>query len=93
MMNDDTLKKTAITFIVIDLAILVLLFALIVQAFLSESYPETAFLIGVSFVLVAQLVFFFERAFTPDEIWWTKDAFKVRLIGEEPPDEESNAEE
>jgi hypothetical protein len=30
---------------------------------------------------------------TPAEIWWTEDAFKVRLIGEEPPNEESNAEE
>jgi hypothetical protein len=69
------------------------LFYFVVASFFEEAYAESAFLIGVSFVLVAQLVYYFERAFTPAEIWRTKDGFMVRLIGEKPPKETDPSDE
>ena len=63
-------------------AFLPIVFYFMAASYLEEAYAESAFLIGVSFVLIAQLVYYFERAFTPAEIWRTKDGFMVRLIGE-----------
>ncbi len=81
-LNDETLQKLALAFMTVLLIILPILFYFLVLAFLVESYAVTAFLIGISFVLVAQLIYYFERAFTPGEVWRTRDSYMVRFIGE-----------
>ena len=90
-MDESTVRRAAILFMVTRFAMTPVLLYFVVASFYEEAYAESAFLIGVSFVLVAQLVYYFERAFTPAEIWRTKDGFMVRLIGEKPPKELSNS--
>jgi hypothetical protein len=81
-MDKSTVRRAAIVAMLVTFAFLPMVFYFMVASFLEEAYAESAFLIGVSFVLIAQLVYYFERGFTPAEIWRTKDGFMVRLIGE-----------
>jgi hypothetical protein len=81
-LNDETLQKLALAFMTVLMIIIPVLFYFLVMAFLAKSYAVTAFLIGISFVLVAQLIYYFERAFTPGEVWRTRDSYMVRFIGD-----------
>jgi hypothetical protein len=90
-MNEDTLKRMAVVFMTTLLVIVVVLVYLVAQTWSEERFAETAFLTGISFVLVAEIVYFFERAFTPGEIWWTKGGDKVAMIGSSPSGEEGES--
>ncbi|MFQ6106315.1 MAG: hypothetical protein ACE5QF_01820 [Thermoplasmata archaeon] len=87
-MNEGTVKRLAVSFKITLLIILVVLVYLVVESWLAERFAETAFLIGISFMLVAEIVYFFERAFTPGETWWTIDGYKAGLIENSPGEEE-----
>jgi hypothetical protein len=90
-MDESTVRWAAISFMVTTLAMAPVLFYFLVVSFYEGAYAESAFLMGVVFVLVAQLVYYYERAFTPAEIWRTKGGFMVRMIGEKPSEKEPNA--
>ena len=90
-MDESTVRHAAIVSLLATFAFLPIVFYFMAVSYLQEAYAESAFLIGVSFVLIAQLVYYFERAFTPAEIWRTKDGYMVRLIGEKPAEEVSSS--
>ncbi|MCK5291314.1 MAG: hypothetical protein KAR39_04810 [Thermoplasmata archaeon] len=90
-MDESTVRHAATVSLLATFAFLPIVFYFMAVSYLEEAYAESAFLIGVSFVLIAQLVYYFERAFTPAEIWRTKDGFMVRLIGEKPAEDVSSS--
>ncbi|MCJ2564507.1 MAG: hypothetical protein LN417_10550 [Candidatus Thermoplasmatota archaeon] len=87
-MNENTLRKLAVLFMIALLAAISVMVYLVVETWVAKRFAETAFLMGISFVLAAEIVYFFERAFTPGEIWWTKEGHKAGLIHSNPNEEE-----
>ncbi|MFQ5884973.1 MAG: hypothetical protein ACE5IO_07725 [Thermoplasmata archaeon] len=87
-MNAETLRKLAFSFMLVVLVIIPVLLYFMVQSFLAKEYPEAAFLIGICFILVAQLIYYYEKAFTPAEIWWTRKSLMVRPIEKNSVEEE-----
>jgi hypothetical protein len=81
-MDESSLRSTAVLFLLTTVAMLPIMLFFVIVSFYEEAYAESAFLMGVSFILTAQLVYYYERAFTPGEIWRTVDGFMVRRIGE-----------
>ncbi|MFQ5884183.1 MAG: hypothetical protein ACE5IO_03680 [Thermoplasmata archaeon] len=90
-MNESILRKLAISFMIALLVAIPILIYLVVATWVAQRFAETAFLIGISFVLVGEIVYFFERAFAPGEIWRTRDGFKVGLIKSNSGREESSS--